>query len=87
MPAGPDDDRLTPEESAELRAVTAALVANRPSPRAAFRGRLQRRLVRHGIPSSRPGNLGLLIAAFGIPGALLLALAAAGVLGAGPLDF
>jgi hypothetical protein len=80
-----DDEPLTPEESAQLRAVTAALVANRQSPRAAFRGRLQRRLIRHGVPSARPRNLPMLIAAFAVPGALLLALAAAGALGAGPL--
>jgi hypothetical protein len=75
----PDDN-----DAAELRAVSMALGAARPAPAPAFRRTLRDRLVRHGIPAARPERLGLLVAGFGVPGALLLALALLGALGAGP---
>jgi hypothetical protein len=60
------------------------LDAERPIPRAAFRAELQGRLA--SMPSPwRPQRLGLAVAAYAGSGFLLMALAAIGLAGAGPL--
>jgi len=60
------------------------LEASRPVPRAAFRGELRRRLLQNRAPA-RPPRLRLMIAAYAGSGFALLAIAAIGVAGAGPL--
>lgn len=57
---------------------------SRPVPRAAFRGELRRRLTATRRPPA-PKRLGLLIAGYAGSGSLLLAIAAIGLAGAGPL--
>jgi hypothetical protein len=61
------------------------LRAQRPVPAPAFRGELRRRLMTRGERPA-PGGIRLLIAAYGGAGAVLLAVAAIGVAGAGPLS-
>ena len=61
------------------------LESSRPTPRAAFRGELKRRLLPRPDGAERPRRLGLLIAVYAGSGALLLAIAAVGIAGAGPL--
>jgi hypothetical protein len=68
----------------ELRDVAARLEAERPLPRPAFRGELRRHLMAH-----RPSTAGRMRLAVGQLGGgfALLVLAAAGVLGLGPLAY
>lgn len=70
---------LEPEESEPLVGLGARLQARRPTPAAAFRGELRGALL--GAPA-RPLALA---ASYAAAGALLLAVAAAGLAGAGPL--
>jgi hypothetical protein len=75
-----DDDILEPE----LAEVGDRLRRSRPVPAAAFRGDLRRRLMADRGPR-RPQRLWLRVAATSGSGLVLLAVAAIGVLGAGPL--
>jgi hypothetical protein len=68
----------------DLTEIEHRLAAERPVPRAAFRGELRRSLLRNRYVH-RPRRLGLLVAVYGGSGALLLVVAAVGVAGAGPL--
>jgi hypothetical protein len=70
----------------DLDAIAARLESERPVPRAAFRGDLRRRLVARpaGRRLSRRGALAL-VTAYASSGLALLAIAAIGVAGAGPL--
>lgn len=77
------DPGLSAAERTELLAVGELLQRSRPAPRAAFRGELGRSLKTVEAPP-RPPRLGLQIAAYSAAGCLLLAVAAAGVAGAGP---
>jgi hypothetical protein len=61
------------------------LRTERPLPAPAFRGDLRRRLVRMGRTGvGRPRHLRVLIASYGLSGAALLVIGAAGLAGAGP---
>jgi hypothetical protein len=60
------------------------LRAQRPVPSAGFRGTLRRRLLA-GAGRPAPGRLRLLITAYAGSGTLLLAIAALGLTGTGPL--
>jgi hypothetical protein len=62
------------------------LEAERPIPRAAFRAELQSSLVGARTPW-RPRRLGFSVAAYMASGFLLLAVAALGLSGAGPLGY
>jgi hypothetical protein len=74
------------EEADGLVRVAERLREDRPLPAAAFRGRLRRLLL---IDAARlrggPHRLRLAVAAYVASGTVLLAVAAIGVLGAGPL--
>lgn len=67
------------------------LEASRPVPRAEFRGELRRHLLTHAGTASRPARVPsqlrarLLITAYAGSGALLIAIAAIGIAGVGPL--
>lgn len=84
----PDD--LTRSESDSLTAIAMRLQALRPAPGPGFRGELRRRLL--GVSRSERGREGMrtprgvraLAAAYVAAGALLLAVAAAGLAGGGP---
>ena len=72
-----------------INELAARLSDAKPVPRAAFRGELRARLAEReqgaGIGGWRPQRLGATIAAYAGSGLSLLALAALGVSGAGPL--
>ena len=69
-----------------LDPIVARLESERPVPRPAFRGELRRALLRNAEQRpSAPRRLRLMIPAFAGSGALLLAIAAIGLAGAGPL--
>jgi hypothetical protein len=55
------------------------LTDERPVPRASWRGELRRGLLAGAFPPARPRRLRLLIAAYGLSGAVLLGLAALGI--------
>lgn len=86
-----DIDRLfdrdpSSEESEAVKSLVQRLERERPVPRAGFRGALRRRLLDAAEQQpSRPQRLRFLIAAYAGSGAVLLAIAALGVAGAGPL--
>jgi hypothetical protein len=62
------------------------LRGERPVPSPGFRGNLRRRLSAQRPPApTRPVRPGIVVAAYGGSGALLLALAAIGLAGVGPL--
>ena len=73
-----------PTQIDEHGEVQQMLIEERPLPRAAFRAELRRSLLldRSGV---RPRRLRLLIAAYAGSGALLIAVAAIGLAGVGPL--
>jgi hypothetical protein len=75
----------TPEDQ-DITQITERLEAERPAPRAAFRGDLRRSLL-VAKPSRRaPGQrVGVLIGAYAASGTVLLAIAAVGLAGIGPL--
>lgn len=75
---------LEPHDADELIVMAETLRANRPVPAAGFRGELRRHLLRHPAAAGRPARLWARIAAPIGSGGALLALAAAGVAGAGP---
>ena len=73
-------------ESEELGHLARRLERERPVPRAGFRGALRRQLLDAADRQPlRPQRLGLLIAAYAGSGMALLAIAALGIAGAGPL--
>jgi hypothetical protein len=63
---------------ADLR-LAERLADERPVPRAVWRGELWRGLLAGALPPARPRRLRLLIAAYGLSGAVLLGLAALGI--------
>jgi len=70
----------------EFDPITQRLESERPVPRAAFRGELRRMLMAGAVErSSRPPRLRLMIAAYAGSGLVLLAIAAIGLAGGGPL--
>jgi hypothetical protein len=84
----PDIDGLFDREPAAQREELESLVQRlrrRPVPRARFRGQLRRRLLGAAEQPSRPLRLRLMTAAYAGSGLVLLAIAALGVAGAGPL--
>jgi hypothetical protein len=69
-----------------LEHMAARLEAERPVPRAAFRGELRRSLLAGASrPQLAPPRLRLMVAALTGSGAVLLAIAAVGLAGVGPL--
>jgi hypothetical protein len=68
-----------------LVALAERLGDQRPVPSAGFRGTLRRRLLDQGPGERRPARIRLLIGAYAGSGSLLLAVAAVGLAGAGPL--
>jgi hypothetical protein len=80
-------DDLEPHDADELAGFAERrLMANRPVPRAAFRGELRRRLVgAQARLSSRPRRLWALVGTSLASGTALLMVAAIGVAGSGPL--
>jgi hypothetical protein len=75
----PEGDR------AGLMALAERLGGERPVPSAGFRATLRRRLLDQGPGERRPARIRVLVAAYAGSGSLLLAVAAIGVAGAGPL--
>jgi hypothetical protein len=77
---------MTTPEDHELTEISERLQAERPVPRAAFRGDLRRSLV-VAKPSRRAPRerVGVLIGAYAASGTALLAIAAIGLAGVGPL--
>jgi hypothetical protein len=72
------------EHDPELNDVAGHLSAKRAVPRPGFRGDLRRRLLADGEPDSVPAGLRRRIAAFAGAGTALVAIAAIGLVGAGP---
>ena len=71
----------------ELDDITLRLESERPVPRAAFRGELRRRLAsRARVRPEAPRHLRLAITAYAGSGLVLLAIAAVGLAGIGPLS-
>jgi len=73
-------------EDHDLDPIAKLLERERPVPRPAFRGELRRHLL--GQPRARqfmPARPRLLVGAYGGSGTLLIAIAAVGLLGVGPL--
>jgi hypothetical protein len=80
------DEPVSSREAEALSALESRLRDERPLPHPGFRGMLRKRLVTdRGAAEVRPGRLRVLITAYASGGLALLALAAAGVFGAGPL--
>lgn len=75
---------MTDRDPYEHDVVARRLEAERPIPGAAFRGDLRRHLVAR-TPPARPARLRLLVAGQLAGGLLLLAVAAVGAVGNGPL--
>ena len=76
-------------EAAEIDRTGQRLRDERPVPRAAFRSELRGHLARLGAdrPSWRPRHLGRLVAAYAGSGVALMAIAAIGLAGVGPLGY
>jgi hypothetical protein len=68
-----------------LVALADRLGDQRPVPSAGFRATLRRRLLDQGPGERRPARIRLLVGAYAGSGSLLLAVAAIGLAGAGPL--
>jgi hypothetical protein len=80
------DPALDAKERDQLARFARRLERERPVPRPAFRGWLGRKLARQLEPHrAAPPRLRLLIGAYAASGLVLLAAAAIGVAGAGPL--
>jgi hypothetical protein len=80
------DRGLAAERSPQLSDLARRLERERPSPRAGFRAGLRARLLRSaGERALVRGRLRLRVAAYASSGIILLAIAALGVVGAGPL--
>jgi hypothetical protein len=91
MSGDPDIDRsfdpdLPAQESEQLESLAQRMEQERPAPRALFRGELRRRLLETvERPPGGAERMRFRIAAYACSGAALLAIAALGVAGAGPL--
>jgi hypothetical protein len=80
------DPGLAAEQSPQLAELARRLERERPLPRAGFRAGLRARLLRSAEERALVrGRLRLRVAAYAGSGAILLAIAALGVAGAGPL--
>lgn len=80
---GPD---VAPGEPEALLELADRLERDRPIPSSTFRGDLRRSLLtRAGAQPARPQRLGALISAYAGSGVVLLAVAALGIAGVGPL--
>ena len=80
---GPDE---APGEADALLALADRLEQERPIPSSGFRGNLRRTLLtRIGPGSAQPQRVGSLIGAYAGSGVVLLAVAALGIAGVGPL--
>lgn len=75
---------MTDPSRDEMREFEHMLERSRPGPRPTFRGDLRRRLL-GSAAAARPAGLRRLIAGYAVSGLLLLAVAAAGLGGIGPL--
>jgi hypothetical protein len=88
---GPISDELRPyvdhDEAAGIDRMAERLRSERPFPRAAYRAELRAHLRDHASarPAWRPRHLRRLVAAYAGSGVALLAVAAIGLAGAGPL--
>ena len=78
-------ENFEPDDRAELAALEARLEDERPVPQPAFRGDLRRQLLDLNAAPVPVPRLRLVIAVYASCGALLLAVAALGTAGAGPL--
>jgi hypothetical protein len=78
---------MTTPEDQDITGISERLQNERPVPRAAFRGDLRRHLM-VARPSRRSARqrVGVLIGAYAASGAVLLAIAAIGLAGVGPLS-
>jgi hypothetical protein len=76
---------MTDEHDPALDQITRRLEAERPVPHPAYRGELRRTLLARLEHRGRPVRVRRLIAAYAGSGLCLLAVAALGVAGAGPL--
>ena len=82
---GPEQP-LSPAEAEAVAELETRLRDERPLPHPGFRGMLRNQLLSQGQAGEfSPGRLRVLITAYASGGLALLALAAAGVFGAGPL--
>lgn len=80
------DPTLPPDEADALAALGERLLAERPLPAPVFRGTVRRRFSNAGSELAwRPRRLRALVTAYAAAGALLLAVAAVGLAGIGPL--
>jgi hypothetical protein len=70
----------------DLDRIADRLRAERPVPAPGYRGELRRRLIVGNRPPVAPRRLRLLIAAYACSGTVLMAIAAIGLAGAGPLS-
>ena len=88
-PPGPEDferdlgSEVEEEDREELLALAVRLSEQRPVPRAGWRGAIRARLLGRGTRASR-SRVGALIFGYAASGALLLVIAAAGLVGLGP---
>jgi hypothetical protein len=80
-----DDREAMAMNETQDRELEERLRAQRPVPAPTFRGDLRRQLMARG-QAPAPGRIRLLIAAYGGAGVVLLAVAAIGVAGGGPLS-
>lgn len=76
---------LEPDAPGEIVRLAERLERQRPVPAAGFRGDLRRQLLAGDATRPRPARLRLLIGTYASAGSLLLAVAAMGVSGIGPL--
>lgn len=67
------------------REIEQVLAAQRPAPRAGYRGSLRRHLMAIGAPSPRPANLRALSVLLAVGGIVLLAIGTLSIVGIGPL--
>jgi hypothetical protein len=80
------DQERDPADRAALLATAERLEHERPVPSAGFRAMLRRRLLdASGAGHARPGRLRTLVAVYAGSGSSLLAIAAIGLAGVGPL--
>ena len=77
---------VEPDEADALDAVGERLLAERPLPRPALRAEMRARYARRAA-DARPAHLWRRIAAFAGSGLALIAIAALGLTGAGPLGY
>jgi hypothetical protein len=81
----PEDQPMTDERDPALDETVRRLEAERPVPRPAYRGELRRRLMAEAGRLPQPTRVRRLILAYAGSGFCLLAVAAVGLAGVGPL--